>query len=780
MVISEVQAEGCEKIVQKVTLYKHSDRIDFEVYLDKSPSGRSLEDYKTYSAKGKEAIFYCLPLDIPDFTIRHELAGGVMEPIEDQFPGSATDFYVIQNFSDISNEDWGVTLATVEPNMVEYGKPRPALWGTGDDFEKIMEKADKSHFYLYLLNNMFFTNIRQSQPGPKTFRWSIRSHHHDWSEGKAYQFGREVAHPFTTFIASGKNEGSLPAAHHSFVEMDTEDVICTTIKPAEENGEGYILRFVEVSGKEKEVTLKAGFLDRIEGANLCNLVEVDRDYSLEIIGDNSLKFIIPAFGLRTIRIIPKKFALPAITGLQVKSTADRQVELDWDLQGSGMENLAFYQVYRGKKPGFKPGLKTYVGNSEETSFTDRPELHIRGWQHNLLEPETPYYYRVIPVGKDMRKGESSDEVSVRTLATSEKNLEPSGVVGLVATLVSPVTEHNYVGLYFYTNVEEDVNRYNLYRSKEKGFIPDARNLLAEMDVTKEILHKTPHEFGEATRMLKEYNRQLFVDEEVEPYTTYYYKVAAVDDAGQLGEFSREASVSTRIGSLFINGDAGFIDETEVQIVATLSPGSEIHYTLDGTFPRRSSTLYTGPITVEEDVLLTAAVFMEGSEKGLGTATQAFKRRTDYEVKYLIPNNEKWPGTGEYTLVDNFRGDYFASKYWQGWEAEDMEVVVDLKQSKEIDSISVGFLQSTGNWILLPEYIEVYLSDDGVEYAPAGTAKTPEDWKKMPLKKEALTVTFPETRAHYVRVFAKNQKYLPDWHMFGGSKAWIFADEIMVH
>jgi hypothetical protein len=780
MVISEVQAEGCKKIIQKVTLYKHSDRIDFEVFLDKSPSGRSLEDYKTYSAKGKEAIFYSLPLDIPDFTIRHELAGGVMEPIEDQFPGSSTDFYVIQNFSDISNEEWGVTLATVEPNMVEYGKPRPALWGTGDDFEKIMKKADKSHFYLYLLNNMFFTNIRQSQPGPKLFRWSLRSHSHDWSDGKAYHFGREVAHPFTTFIAAGKNKGSLPAAQYSFVEMDVENVICTAIKPAEQNGEGYIFRFVEVSGKETEVSLTTGFLDRIERANLTNLVEVDRDYSLEIIGDKSLKFIIPAFGLRTIRIVPEKSLLPAIASLQGISTADRQVELHWEAQGLGAANVAYYQVYRGKESGFKPGLKTYVDNTEETGFMDHPELHIRGWQDNLLEPETPYHYRVIPVGKDSRKGEPSDEITVTTLATTEKNLEPARVEGLLATLVSPVTEHNYVGLYFYTNVEEDVNLYNLYRSKEKGFVPNAASLIAELDVRKEILHKTPHGFGEATRMLKAYNRQIFVDEDVEPYTTYYYKVAAIDDAGQQGKFSREVSVTTRIGALFIKGDISFTDKTEIQIVATLSPGSEIRYTLDGTLPGRSSNLYTGPITQEEDGILTASVFLEGKEKGLGTASSAFKRRNDYEVKYLIPHNEKWSGTGEHTLIDNFRGDYFASKFWQGWEAIDLEIVVDLKQETDIDSVSVGFLQSTGNWILLPEYMEVSLSDDGVDFTKVGKAETPEDWKMMPLKKEALTVSFPENRTRYVRVYAKNVKHLPDWHMFGGSKAWVFVDEIVIH
>ena len=120
-----------------------------------------MDDYRNYSPKGKEGLFYSLPFDVPNFTIKHELAGGIMEPIEDQMKGSSTDYYAIQNFSDISNEDWGITLATMDPDLVEYGRPRPAYWSKGDDYEHTMEKAENSHFYLYLLNNMFFTNVRQ-------------------------------------------------------------------------------------------------------------------------------------------------------------------------------------------------------------------------------------------------------------------------------------------------------------------------------------------------------------------------------------------------------------------------------------------------------------------------------------------------------------------------------------------------------------------------------------------------------------------------------------------
>jgi len=780
MVVSEVTAEGCERIFQRVIIYKNDNRIDFEVLLDKTDSERTLDDYRTYSAKGKEALFYCLPLDIPDFTIKHELAGGIMEPIEDQFPGSSTDFYVIQNFSDISNDKWGVTLATREPNMIEYGKPRPAIWSTGDDFEKIMQKAEESHFYLYLLNNMFFTNIRQTQPGPKFFRWSIRSHLNDWNGGKAYHFGRDIANPFTTFISTGKNQGTLPTTQHAFVEMNNQDVICTTAKPAEINGEGYILRFVEASGKEAEVTLDINFIEKIENANLTNLVEVDRDYPLELIGENSLKFHIPAFGLRTIRVIPAINELPFITNLQAISTADRQVELSWDVSGTSDQNVAYYQIFRSNEAGFDPGLSTYVSNTDQTEFTDLPVLHIRGWQNNNVEPETNYHNRVLPVGADNRKGKASGTISAETIPSSEKDLEPAPVLGLVVTPVSSITDHNYVGLYFYTNIESDVNQYNLYRGEEKDFTPDASNRIAEIDVSEEILHVTPHLFGEVKRPLKEYNRQLFVDEDVQPFTTYYYKVAAEDDAGQQGAYSREASVTTAGSKLKISGETSFVEKTEIQIeTARKDPDVEMHYTMDGTTPTRSSEIYTGPITIDKDIIMTASLFLKGDEQGIETVQCAFKKSNNYEVDYRIPHNEKWPGTGELTLIDNFRGEYFASKLWQGWEAKDMEVVIDLKKSADIESVSAGFLHTPGNWVFFPEFMEVSISENGEEFTHAGREEIPEEWKKNQTNKDDLTVNFSKTRARYVRVFVKSVQYIPEWHEFAGNKAWLFVDEIVI-
>ena len=780
VVISKVEAEGAKSIIQKVLIYKNSNRIDFEVTFDKDDSGRTLDDYRNYSPEGKEGLFYCLPFNIPNFKIKHELAGGIMEPIEDQFKGSSTDYYAIQNFSDISNEDWGITLATIEPNLVEYGFPRPAYWSKGDDYENTMQKAENSHFYLYLLNNMFFTNVRQTQPGLKNFRWSVRSHEGNWRDGKAYQFGRDFANPLTAFISLGKKKGTLPSNSNSFVELDSEDILCSTIKPAEANGEGYIMRFVEVSGREQTVTVNANFIENIERANFTNLVEVDRDFPLEVIGKNSFKFLIPAFGLRTIRIVPAKIQLPEIINLEGDAVSDSKIQLTWHLSDIERNKIAYFKVFRSPTPNFEPSLKSFVNNTELLEFIDEPVLNIRGWQSNNLDPETQYYYQVQAVGINNRAGAISSEISVKTRKSGEVNQEPNKVLGLVSTLVSPITGYNYVGLYFYTNIEKDINKYIIYRSTEKGKVPGKSDILAELDVNQNIEHVTPHGFGKVTRPLKAYNRQLFMDEDIHPFTTYYYKVAAMDDAGQVGDFSREASTTTTIGLLRIIGESGFRESSEITIKNPNNNDWEIRYTTDGTQPTKNSTLYSAPIRINKDVMLTASMFMPGNDEGTGTVQGDFKKINDYEVKYHSKYHDKWKSTGDIALIDNYRGDITLGSKWQGFLVNDMDLTIDMKQIRDIESVAVGCLQNVGNWVFFPNYIEVFTSEDGEDFKLAGRLETIKEWQRLVSKKDDLTVSFPKTKCRYIKVFAKNISYNPVWHNFSGNEAWLFVDEIIIN
>ena len=93
-------AVGVESLQQTVVLYNDVKRIDFNLDLVKSPSGR---DGTSQGYQNKESVYVAMPLAIPDFEIRHELPGAVVEPIRQQFSGSTTAYYAVRHFTDISN-----------------------------------------------------------------------------------------------------------------------------------------------------------------------------------------------------------------------------------------------------------------------------------------------------------------------------------------------------------------------------------------------------------------------------------------------------------------------------------------------------------------------------------------------------------------------------------------------------------------------------------------------------------------------------------------------------
>ena len=124
------------------------DKIDFKVRLKKSESGRK---FRQTTPVNKEAVFYSLPLNVPNSVINHELAGGVVEPMKNQFQGSISNYFTVQHFIDISNDKFGVTLSTIDAPVIEYGWPRPAFWRDGNDCERIIKKT-REQPYLYLFD----------------------------------------------------------------------------------------------------------------------------------------------------------------------------------------------------------------------------------------------------------------------------------------------------------------------------------------------------------------------------------------------------------------------------------------------------------------------------------------------------------------------------------------------------------------------------------------------------------------------------------------------------
>ncbi|MHB8951924.1 MAG: glycoside hydrolase family 38 N-terminal domain-containing protein [Pirellulaceae bacterium] len=537
---------GVDKIVQEVVLYRGLKRIDFVSRFDKTSCGRTLADYKASDPARanhrKEAVFYALPLRVPDFRIRHELAGAVVEPIADQSVGSSTDYYNIQHFTDLSNSAYGVTVATLECGLVQYGHPRPSQSWVGESF---LQNPQRSHVYLYLMNNWFGTNIRIDQPGPKTVTWSLRSHAGDWRQGRAYTFGWDTSHPLLGSTVVGRRQtGVLPEGEHSFVQVDPPNVVLTTLKPAESNGSGYILRFHELAGEASQVKVRVPLFAEMSAAVETSLIEVDRDVRLPSPAQSEFEFSIRPHGVKTVRIESRATTTP-VHELAARATSDMEVELSWRPEPGGEEKVSHYDIYRSTDPAFAVGLRSWVGRSTRSTYTDRPVLHYGGWIDNRLEANTTYYYRVRGVDRWNNCGPSASAVPVITLPSGHANAAPARVEGLYVVNVSPVSPHNYLALWFYTNTESDVTQYRVYRGHAPGFTAGADTLLTEIDATSRFTHTTPHGFGTVTRELRDYNRILYVNQDVEAGRRYFYRIQAVDKHGTRGEPSQEASAATR-------------------------------------------------------------------------------------------------------------------------------------------------------------------------------------------------------------------------------------------
>lgn len=159
---------------------------------------------------------------------------------------------------------------------------------------------------------------------------------------------------------------------------------------------------------------------------------------------------------------------------------------------------------------------------------------------------------------------------------------------------------------------------------------------------------------------------------------------------------------------------------------------------------------------------------------------------NYSIEIKSKYNPQYTAGGDNGIIDGLNGDVDWRKGgWQGYQAQDFECIIDMKEPKQIQEIETTFLQDTRAWIFFPKQVEIYTSYDGKEYSPFGTMPTttfkfPSDNIDASIEK-ASSFTKPIT-CQYVKIVAKNYGKLPSWHQgynMEGDNAFIFVDEITI-
>ena len=222
--------------------------------------------------------------------------------------------------------------------------------------------------------------------------------------------------------------------------------------------------------------------------------------------------------------------------------------------------------------------------------------------------------------------------------------------------------------------------------------------------------------------------------------------------------------------------------SEFQVkLSSEKPGESIRFTIDGSDPTNYSDQYIQPFSIAKTTTLKTALFIDGKMAGkVSEKTFNFHKALGKSVRYNIPYKQKYAGNGTITLVDGLTGTKSHSDgYWQGWEGENLDVVIDLGKLESIEKISFSFLEAHGSWIFLPTDVIVSFSDEGVSFKYEKNISLSDGDSYCKNNRKVTDMNVLKSSARFVRVQAINRKACPDWHDGAGGKAWIFADEIVI-
>lgn len=230
--------------------------------------------------------------------------------------------------------------------------------------------------------------------------------------------------------------------------------------------------------------------------------------------------------------------------------------------------------------------------------------------------------------------------------------------------------------------------------------------------------------------------------------------------------------------VFISTD---VIESGKQLVylRTLFNDKEILFSLDGSNPH---SVYSTPFVIGNSLEVKACTSEASlkcgvetkfilSHKGIASISRLNSRYSTY--------NPSYSAGGDNGLADGILStDNYADGKWQGYQGQNVDIDYDFGKKENIHEVVVNFYNSTYDWIMAPETVRLYSSEDGIKYEAAAS-------KTMEINRHGgdRIVTFRledlDIDTRYMKFVAEYPGDLPQWHQAPGEKSYIFVDEIVI-
>jgi hypothetical protein len=149
------------------------------------------------------------------------------------------------------------------------------------------------------------------------------------------------------------------------------------------------------------------------------------------------------------------------------------------------------------------------------------------------------------------------------------------------------------------------------------------------------------------------------------------------------------------------------------------------------------------------------------------------------IKFISPDATTLPATAPKMLTDGIRGSHDYGYNWLSFTGKDLEVIVDLEETKSVHRIESAYYQY-GFWRrLFPKKVEYYVSNDGNTFELVGSVENTLPIDQYGGQQRDFISEFPAKNARYIKVKAYTIGNTPEWHPGAGRPANMLIDEIVV-
>jgi alpha-mannosidase len=216
--IIESKAPGCDFIEQEIKVTAGVNRVELICTIDKQ---------KIYSP---EAVRFSFPFNVPNGVVSIENAFGFYQPEAEQIKGSCKNFFTLNNYVDISNQELGISLISPDAPLIEIGKMTNDAKAIG-----WLDTCSKgTTLYSFVMNNYWHTNFCATQEGRTNFRYILYPHK-SFNSTEATSQGIFAEQPLLVIPVNKNAESFAP-----LVKYNNENVFIVSAQPIEGGNKTWI------------------------------------------------------------------------------------------------------------------------------------------------------------------------------------------------------------------------------------------------------------------------------------------------------------------------------------------------------------------------------------------------------------------------------------------------------------------------------------------------------------------------------------------------------------